>query len=73
MNEIQLIEKFETDIEEIWKNYVKQLNEYAYNFGKEHMKGMKEKKIIQIVDRATDSVPELSRDLQESAVEGSKE
>ncbi len=73
MNDKKLIEQFESDIEEIWKNYIKQLNEYAYNFGKEHMKGMKEKKIIKIIDKATDSIPELSRDLQESAIEGSKE
>lgn len=40
MNNNQLIEKFETDVEEIWKNY---------NFGKEHMKGMKEKKLFRLL------------------------
>jgi hypothetical protein len=72
MNDNQLIEKFESDIEEIWKQYVKQLEEYAYRFGQEHMKGIKEIKIVRIIDKATDSIPDLSRNLQESAVEGSK-
>lgn len=72
MEKEDLIEKFENDIQEIWREYVNKLDRYAYNFGKEYLKNKKNKEIIDIIDQATYNFSDHSRSLQESAIDGSK-
>jgi molecular chaperone GrpE (heat shock protein) len=68
----ELSDELKSDIEEIWKNYLEELHRRVAIFTMDNLKECTEEEISEIIDNATESVPELSRDLQETALEVSK-